>query len=120
MSMKKVELYFKNENDAHSAQAELNKFRVQNVSMEKMEKGNRNGLFIPIFSPFWGTGSGGAGGVFPSITDSDSSTEENKAKEADPKYMSHMLRFEVKEEDYEEAISMLEDYDPYGLETEEK
>lgn len=118
--MKHVELYFKNENDAQSAKAELNKYKVKDVFLEKMGEGNRSGLFIPIFSPYWGAGGGAAGGAFPSFAGSNDSSEEGKAEKADSKYMSHMLRFDVNEEDYDEAISMLKDYDPYGLETDNK
>lgn len=116
--MKEVKLYFKNENDAHSAQSTLNKYRISNVSMEEMNEGNRTGLFIPIFSPYWGTGSGTGGGGLPFFGGgSNDDSDQGQAQEADSKYMSHMLRFEIEEEDYEQAISELKEYDPYGMET---
>lgn len=115
--MKQVELYFKNENDAQSAKSELNKFKVKNVAIEKMEEGSRNGLFIPIFSPYWGAGGGVAGGSIPSYNeDSKGSSEVEQSKNADPKYMSQLLRFEVSEEDYDEVLSVLKEYDPHGIE----
>lgn len=114
--MRKVELYFKNENDAYSAETELNKYNVQNVVMEKIDNSENIVGDTPIFSPY-GAGGGGVGGALPfSIGNSDASSEEGKAEEADPKYMSHLMQFEVDEKEYDNVISSLKKYHPYGLE----
>lgn len=112
--MKKVELYFKNENDAYSAETELKKYQVKNVSIEKMGEGNSKGTFLPLFTSY-GAGGGSVGSALPL---SGNSSEE-KAEQADPKYMSHMLRFEVEEKDYDEVIASLKDHDPYDIKTKE-
>lgn len=106
--MKLVEVYFKNENDAESARAKIEKYNVRHVSIEKVPEGNDSQSFTPFLSPSWG--SGGAG--FP-LRKQD--PEENEANQADPKYMSHLLRFEVEENEYEDAIAVLKDYEAYNL-----
>lgn len=112
--MRKVEVYFKNENDAESARADLEKYNVHNTAVEKVPDGTRAGGFIPLFSP--GSGSGSAG--IPFFT--QDRTNDSEAQKADPKYMSHMLRFEVDEKDYEETIAALKNHDSYHLEADNK
>lgn len=114
--MKKVELYFKNENDAYSAETELKKYDVHNVSIEKMGEGISQRTFLPLPASH---GAGG-GSIGSSLSISGNSSGEEKAEQADPKYMSHMLRFEVNEKDYDEVIASLKDYDPYEIDTREQ
>lgn len=111
--MKKAEIYFKNENDAEAAKTELNKFKVSNVKIEKLPEGDQSTGFIPLFVP---SNYGRQGMGVPFIP--DNSSEEKKASRADSKYMSHILRFEVADEDYDEAVSMIEKHEPYGMDNE--
>lgn len=106
------EVYFKNENDAEAAKASLSKVDAHNITVEELPSGfGSRGGFIPLFAA---SGYGRTGMGVPFV--GDDSSDDAKAEKADPKHLSHLLRFEVGEQDREEAIALLKDHNPYGLE----
>lgn len=93
------ELYFKSENDAEAARAELSSFRVNDVSLESIPEGKSpTKPFIPIAPGFYGP------------TGLEAAPLKNKEKLEGKKQetLTHLLRFTIDEKDYDEALTALE------------
>lgn len=105
-----IDVFFKNENDAESAQAELRTLKVRNMYVEEMPEDADTTLLVPFFPTNIESSAGAAGNVGP-ITPIIS----DAGKDVDgPKYLSHLLHVEVETEDYNEVLSILEKHDCYS------
>ncbi|UTR10513.1 hypothetical protein MM300_22030 [Evansella sp. LMS18] len=95
--------YFRSENDAESALAKLQKLKVENIFVDSIPDDTDRGIFIPAAATNVGGGSGTSGvpGYLEGITHDDENT------------FTHMLEFEVDEEDAEEAFELLKKEDAY-------
>ncbi|WP_077624568.1 hypothetical protein [Sediminibacillus massiliensis] len=103
-----VEAYYKSENDAESARAKLNTLNTNQILIEEIPDGTDTKLLVP----FMGSGDMAAStttGVPPVAP----TQMDNKKKEADPKSLTHLIHFEVEEEDYEKALNVLRETGSY-------
>lgn len=104
-----IEVYFKNQNDAESAQANLRTLKVNHVYVEVMPEDVDTSLFVPFFPRPVDSGtvaSGGVGSVPPILP-------EIRKEVSGPNYPSYLLYVEVETEDYERVLSILEEHDCY-------
>lgn len=101
---KHIEAYFKSENDAESVHAELNKLKVNNVLIEEMPKDYGGTMLIPFLSINSSTGSGGVVPLSPIKPEQHNSSQD----------LTQLLQFDVEDEDYEDALTILKENDGYG------
>lgn len=101
--MKKDIVYFKSENDAEAARSDLEKLKVRNIRVEKISEDFLNKhAFSPLFSGFTGPGLEMA------------PLKEEETLKGKRKSVTHLLRFEVPEEKYKEAMSILKSREGYS------
>lgn len=96
---KSILVYFKSENDAESARAELQSLRVSNLYVEHLPEDDNKNMYVAIDlgrSP----ATVEAGTVKPK-----GSFSGLFGKKEDP--VTHLIQAEVIEEDYDEAIEVL-------------
>lgn len=120
---KKIEVYFKSENDAESAHAALKKLKVNDVYIEEIPGDTDTGFFVPFSSANVGSSSGAAGysgtagtagsaggpiAPFAPIVGRDNDEDHDHGK------LTHLMHFNVEEEDFDETVSILIDNDGYG------
>ncbi|OZU89227.1 hypothetical protein CIL03_05775 [Virgibacillus indicus] len=113
---KNIRAYFKTENDAESARANLQKLRVSNVFIDEFPEEERESEFVPILplgTAGTGTGVTGAGiasGVADEVSmSSDSFLEDDR----NDNHVTHLLEGQVEDEDYKEALQILADNNGY-------
>jgi|SRR5699024_6733230 len=108
-----IEVYFKNENDAESAQAKLRTLQVNHMYIEEMPADADTTLFLPFFSMSGETNISGSarGPVTPIIS-------KGQNDGLGPNYPSYFLFVEVETEDYDQAMSILQEYECYMREEE--
>ena len=96
----RMQAYFKSENDAQSALASLQRVNVSNTFVEEIpDDGNRR-VLIPAVSAGTGPVNTSAGpGLYRDLWNGDDEEEHS---------YSHILEFEVAEEDAEEAFRLLQ------------
>lgn len=84
--MKKIQAYFKNENDAEDVKAKLQALKVENVLVEKIPETNHKimELIRDLFHP-----------------------------SEDDEHLAQVLQLEVAEEDYEEANTIVKESNGY-------
>ncbi|SDK01774.1 hypothetical protein [Sediminibacillus albus] len=105
---KTIDAYFKSENDAEAVHARLQTLKVSDVSVEEVPEGTDTKVLVPFFPANTGTGSGGGfAPIAPLVNNSQTKDEGSET-------LTHLLHFQVEEEDYEEAIKVLKDSDCYG------
>lgn len=109
---KSVALYFKNENDAESARTKLQSLKVSNLYVDQMSENMRTEMYIPFFPTNVGSSQTTANvGLFgENVPLSDEA--ENNHNETDDE-ITHLLQFEVEEEDYQEVKLALKGIDCY-------
>ncbi|WP_407270927.1 hypothetical protein [Radiobacillus sp. PE A8.2] len=100
---KKLEAYFKNEDDAETVHAELNRFNVSNVSVEEIPEGDERFL-VPIF-PINNSGSSGGGGLVAGLGEFGEPTQTDQRR--------HLLSFEIEEKDFQEALNIVKKSEGY-------
>ncbi|MBU9721008.1 MULTISPECIES: hypothetical protein [Bacillaceae] len=100
----KLQAYFKNENDAFSTSVRLKKLRVSNDRIDEIPEGKDYTLFIP--SSHYQPLSGSMKPIIPSKLP-DLSMEESQVE------LTHLLEFEVEEEDLEKAFLILQEEEAY-------
>jgi|SRR5690625_2911661 len=103
-----IEVYFKNENDAESAQAQLRTLKINHMYLDEMPDDSDTTMFVPFFPTSIDTNTTGAarGPVAPIISDV---TDDDSG----PNYPSYLLFVEVETEDYDQAMSILQEHDCY-------
>lgn len=103
-----IEVYFKNENDAESAQAQLRTLKINHMYLDEMPEDSDTTIFVPFFSTSVDTNTAGAarGPVAPIISDV-------RGDNSGPNYPSYLLFVEVETEDYDQAMSVLQEHDCY-------
>lgn len=115
---RKVELYFKSENDAESVRSRLRTQRVSNVSLEEFPETSASDsrMFIANDASYTSgantpnTGSGAVTPVAYTGDDLDDGNIENKSDDDRP--ISYLLTFEVAEDNYSDVMISLKDM-PY-------
>ncbi|WP_405097714.1 hypothetical protein [Oceanobacillus sp. FSL H7-0719] len=96
---KRIEAYFKSENDVETAKTALQQLHVQDIIIDDIpEEGNKI-AFVPFVQ------SGLSWGVAASL---DLNQEEKKEEE-----MTHVLEGKVKAEEYDKAIAILSEKEGY-------
>jgi len=108
-----IEVYFKNENDAESAQAQLRTLQVNHMYIEEMPEDADTTLFLPFFPMSGETNTTGSarGPVTPIIS-------EVQDDGSGPSYPSYLLFVEIETEDYDQAMSILQEHECYMREEE--
>lgn len=109
---KSVVLYFKSENDAESARAKLQSLKVSNLFIDQMSENTETEMYIPFFPTNIDSAQtsprAGAIGENGPLSDEIESKQSVSNEE-----VTHLLQFDVKEEDYEEVLIALRDVDCY-------
>ncbi len=102
---KHVEAYFKTENDAESAKAELQSLRTENELVEAIpEDANLTTSIIPLGGANqFGAGAGVAGALDP---------DDESAPGSNDEHLTHLLQFQVHEEDFDQALHTIQKH--YG------
>lgn len=109
---KRLEVYFKNENDAESASLKLKTLRVSNNFIDEMPSGNEERYYVP-FATVNSSSSGTPGMVNPAYV-AETSSKRNQLEETENPYnekVTHMLQVDVVDEDYDEAVNILNEFD---------
>jgi|SRR5699024_27912 len=103
-----IEVYFKNENNAESAQAQLRTLKVIDMYIEEMPKDARTTLYVPVFPASLDTNTTGSarGPITPALS---SVVDEVSG----PDYPSYLLHVEIETDDYDEAMKILQDHEYY-------
>lgn len=99
MMKKRIEAYFKSENDAESARAALQQLQVYDMIIDGIPESGYKLTFVPFTQPglSWGV-------VAP--------VNINQEEQGEVK-MTHVLEAEVKAEDYDKAMKILSEKDGY-------
>ncbi len=106
-----IEVYFKNENDAESAQAQLRTLKVNQMYLDEMPEDTETRLFVPILPTSGDTNITGSarGPVTPIVSEIDDDL-------SGPNYPPYLLYVEVETDDYDQAMSILQEHDCYTRE----
>lgn len=104
-----IEVFFKNENDAESAQAELRTLKVSQMYIEEMPEDANTTLFVPFFPTNVDSTTAGLGGVSPAAPIISEVADNSPG----PNYPSYLLYVEVETEDYDRVLTILEEHDCY-------
>lgn len=107
-----IEVYFKNENDAESAQAQLRTLEVKHMYVEEMPEDTDTALFVHFFPTNIDSTTAGSTGVVPASPIISGEREEL----AGPNYPSYLLYVEVETEDYDEAMAILQEHECFTRE----
>lgn len=108
--------YFKSENDAETTSAHLQKMNVSNVLVDRIPEGAKGILLLPaanLGTGATGMGAAGAPGLVGKVGRIGSLKDLWKSESEKSDTFSHILEFEVEEEDHEEALKVLRDSDAY-------
>lgn len=119
---KQIQAYFTSENDATSAEASLQRFRVSNTFIETLSEPDEERIFLPIYAlgaNSSGLGTGGVGGAglggFAWVS-KDVPAEADDTLEKNDQPMTHLLKVELAEdENVSDVIDVLKDNDGYML-----
>ncbi|PAV31479.1 hypothetical protein CIL05_02155 [Virgibacillus profundi] len=102
---KNILAYFKSENDAESAKANLQRLQVSNLFVDEIPETDHNVTYVPLM-PIGSTNTGTSAGGVVGLGDDLANKDDNPA--------THLLEGQVDEKDYEEAIQILADSKGYG------
>ncbi|RKL66831.1 hypothetical protein CR203_13435 [Salipaludibacillus neizhouensis] len=110
----KIQAYFKTENDAEAASAKLQKVNVSNVLIDKIPEGSKGVMLLPITNlGVGGSGMGTAAGPPGMLARLTNLKDVGKSDREKSDAFSHLLDFEVTDEDFEEALDVLSESDAY-------
>jgi len=103
-----IEVFFKNENNAESAQAQLRTLKVVDMYIEEMPEDARTTLYVPVFPASLDTNTTGSarGPITPAL----SSVVDDVSG---PDYPSYLLYVEIETDDYEQALEILQNHEYY-------
>lgn len=112
MMTKRVELYFKSEDAVESAHASLRTLKVNNVNIEEIPDDVDPNFLVSFFpnnvgSPGFPTGT--FSGSFPPMIMNNSNDNDTLTDDR----FTHLLRVDVKEEDYHKFQEIMNNYDCY-------
>jgi|SRR5690625_4386359 len=115
-----INVYFKTEDEAEKAKSRLQQLKIKDISVEEMPEASGTTIYVPFFPTNTGTpatsgSQGGLGSVTPIIpaVEADDKAERND-------HLMHLLRIEIEDQDYEEAVSILKEQDCYRIRTEKE
>lgn len=113
-----IEVYFTSENDVESAHANLKTLKsIRDISVEEMQENDDVRMFVPFFPNNLGASSGTSGsfgsyGSFaPFLTKQDHDHEDRNRNDQ----ITHLLRFNVEDEDYQQAMTILGKHNSFML-----
>jgi len=114
-----INVYFKTEDEAEKAKAHLQQLKVKDISVEEMPEASGTTIYVPFFPTNAGTSAasgsqGGLGSAAPIIP----AVEADDGEQDD--HLMHLLRVEIEDQDYEEAMSILKEQDCYRIRTEKE
>ncbi|MCP3032087.1 hypothetical protein LF817_12090 [Halobacillus sp. A1] len=109
---KHIEAFFRTENDGESAKAELQKLSTQNEMVEPIPEQSRLTGVVPVLNQSQSSGGVAAGGVagFGDFLKSDKNTSREDTP-TDVEHLTYLLHFDVKDDEYQEALSILKNHD---------
>ncbi|WP_101846383.1 hypothetical protein [Halobacillus sp. Marseille-P3879] len=99
---KHIEAYFKTENDAESARAELQKLSVSNEMVEAIPEESRLTGIVPILNQ---SQSAGVANFSDVIKPDKATSREDTPPETN--YLTHLLHFDVDRDEYNDALAIL-------------
>lgn len=101
---KRVEIYFKSENDAESARAKLQTQKVSNISVEKIPDARESdGRVFVANDPTYATG-GGVGGNLSGGATAEPFAYTGDATSDDNTPLTYLVTFEVSEANYPDTL----------------
>ncbi|MFC3041205.1 hypothetical protein ACFOGI_13230 [Virgibacillus xinjiangensis] len=103
--MEPIQAYFKSENDAEAAKADLQRLKTERVMVDSIPEDQKDASLIPINNPGAGAGTVGVVGS----GEAGISTEERE------KEFTHIVEGEVEEREYEQALNILKRHKGYQL-----
>ncbi|MFC7063088.1 hypothetical protein [Halobacillus seohaensis] len=98
---KHIEAYFNTENDAESARAELQKLSMENDLVEAIPEETRLTGIVPVLNQSQSAGVPD----FNDFIDPDKNVSKDENQDVD--HLTHLLHFDVKGDDYNEALAIL-------------
>jgi len=103
-----IEVYFKNQNNAESAQAQLRTLKVVHMYIEEMPKDTDATLYVPMFptSIYTNTTASARGPITPALSGVVDDV-------SGPDYPSYLLYIEIETDDYDKAMSILQEHEYY-------
>lgn len=102
---KHLEVFFKTENDAESAKAELQKLKISNELVEPIPEDTDLKPIVPM------AGSSNTGGGTFSFTDVLEPKYDKEGALSDKRHLTYVLHCKVQEEEYEQAIKIIKNHD---------
>ncbi|MCP3028873.1 hypothetical protein [Halobacillus sp. A5] len=99
---KHIEAYFKTENDAESAKAELQKLSVTNEMVEPIPEESRLTGVVPVLNQ---SQSAGVANFSDVINPEKSTSREDTPPEV--KHLTYLLHFDVDSKEYNDALAIL-------------
>ncbi|WP_117168210.1 hypothetical protein [Paraliobacillus sediminis] len=106
---KKLEAYFKSENDAEAVRAKLNnKVNVRNVMIDQVSDGLANKFVVPLVA-----GGGGTSATMPGNSPYPIPSSGEGFFKEDEGERKTVLECEVSEEDFNEALVILQENDAH-------
>ncbi|PYZ93871.1 hypothetical protein CR194_12090 [Salipaludibacillus keqinensis] len=109
---KRIQAFFKNENDAERASAKLAKVNTTNQIIDKVPEQESNGRLVLIPAIHSGTGAGTAAGSTAAVGGSVDRLKSLVFKDNREQF-THILEFEVAEANIEEALQELRQTEAY-------
>ena len=97
---KKIQAYFKSENDAEDVHATLNKLNIQNVLVDQLPEESDRSFIAPL-----GINSSTSASIPAAIYPVPATFGEDESER------NNMLEFEVEEEDFVEALNIIKEND---------
>ncbi|GAE92090.1 hypothetical protein JCM21714_1071 [Gracilibacillus boraciitolerans JCM 21714] len=105
---KAIQAFFKSENDAETAKADLNKIKANNIRVDHLPESDRTLLLTPLaYSGNNTSGMGAGGGIVAAFTKNN----EGKGVTGDNKSRDYTIECEVAEDDYQEALKIIMEND---------
>lgn len=102
---KHIEAFFKTENDAESAKADLQKLTIEHEMVEAIPDEADLTTVVPIAGS-----SNTGGGTFNFTEVLEPKYDENGAL-SDKRHLTHILHFYIQEEEYDHALNIIKDHE---------
>ncbi|KHE67080.1 hypothetical protein [Halobacillus sp. BBL2006] len=102
---KHVEAFFQTENDAESAKASLQKLTIEHEMVEAIPEDKDLTTIVPV-----GGSSSTGGGAF-NFTEVVQPAFDDEGALFDKRHLTHILHFEVQEEEYERALEIIKEHE---------
>ncbi|WP_035187274.1 hypothetical protein [Alteribacter aurantiacus] len=105
--MKKLQAYYRTQNDAESASISLKQLEVSNVMVDEIPEASRKELVLVPAANIGSSGTAGTG--VPPVT----AGNKGLLNKNDKSSFEYILEFDVSESDYEQAVAKLKETDAH-------